>query len=100
MVTVGWKRKVQKHGNSLQVTLPSELCEALGIIDGDIVTLAVEENSIIIEKGNNKCKHCYGTGSCRCSACAKASGTFLTRPVLIPVTCSVCGGSGKLELKR
>ena len=99
MARVQWKRKIQKRGGSLQVTLPNEICTALDLKDKDEVLIFCEEDTMIIRKESDRCPHCYGTGSCRCSACAKKF-RLLDRPVLIPVTCSVCEGSGKLELEK
>jgi bifunctional DNA-binding transcriptional regulator/antitoxin component of YhaV-PrlF toxin-antitoxin module len=96
MARIQWKRKVQKRGGSLQVTLPNEICSALSLEEGDDVTIYSEEDCLIIRKESDKCPHCYGVGTCRCSACAKKY-RLLERPVLIPVTCSVCEGSGKLK---
>lgn len=99
MSRVQWKRRVQKRGGSLQVTLPNEICKALSLNDKDEVLIYCEEDSLIIRKESDRCPHCYGTGTCRCSACAKKF-RLLDRPVLIPVTCSVCNGSGKMRVKK
>jgi len=99
MGRVQWKRRIQKRGGSLQVTLPNEICKALDLNDKDEVLIYCEEDSLIIRKESDRCPHCFGTGSCRCSACAKEF-RLLERPVLIPVTCSVCNGSGKVITKK
>ncbi len=99
MSRVQWKRRIQKRGGSLQVTLPNEICKALGLDDKDEVLIYCEEESLIIRKESDRCPHCFGTGTCRCSACAKRF-RLMERPVLIPVTCSVCNGSGRLEKKN
>ncbi len=99
MGRVQWKRRIQKRGGSLQVTLPNEICSALGLADKDEVLIYCEEDSLIIRKESDRCPHCYGTGTCRCSACAKKF-RLLERTVLIPVTCSVCNGSGKVIPKK
>jgi bifunctional DNA-binding transcriptional regulator/antitoxin component of YhaV-PrlF toxin-antitoxin module len=99
MGRVQWKRRIQKRGGSLQVTLPNEICTALNLTDKDEVLIYCEEDSLIIRKESDRCPHCYGTGTCRCSACAKKF-RLIERPVLIPVTCSVCDGSGKAKTKK
>ena len=96
MGRIQWKRRIQKRGGSLQVTLPNEICTALDLKDKDEVLIYCEEDTLVIRKESDSCPHCYGTGTCRCSACAKGL-TLVERPVLIPVTCSVCGGSGKAK---
>jgi hypothetical protein len=53
--------------------------------------------TVLIEDVRDFCTHCNGFGSCRCASCAEKSGRTLTRrPVVIPVKCGVCKGSGKL----
>jgi bifunctional DNA-binding transcriptional regulator/antitoxin component of YhaV-PrlF toxin-antitoxin module len=99
MGRIQWKRKIQKRGGSLQVTLPNEICTALDLNDKDEVVIYSEEDSIVIRKESDRCPHCFGTGTCRCSACAKKY-RILERPVLIPVTCSVCDGKGKVAIKE
>lgn len=99
MGRIQWKRRVQKRGGSLQVTLPNEICKALSLNDKDEVLIYCEEDSLIIRKESDRCPHCFGTGTCRCSACAKKF-RLIERPVLIPVTCSVCNGSGKISTKQ
>ncbi len=99
MGRIQWKRRIQKRGGSLQVTLPNEICKALDLNDKDEVLIYCEEDSLIVRKESDRCPHCFGTGSCRCSACAKKF-RLLERPVLIPVTCSVCNGSGKVITKK
>lgn len=99
MGRIQWKRRVQKRGGSLQVTLPNEICKALSLNDKDEVLIYCEEDSLIIRKESDRCPHCFGTGTCRCSACAKKF-RLIERPVLIPVTCSVCNGSGKINTKQ
>jgi bifunctional DNA-binding transcriptional regulator/antitoxin component of YhaV-PrlF toxin-antitoxin module len=94
MGRVQWNRRIQKRGGSLQVTLPNEICKALDLKDKDEVLIYLEEDTLIIRKESDRCPHCYGTGTCRCSACAKKFRLF-DRPILIPVTCTVCNGSGK-----
>jgi bifunctional DNA-binding transcriptional regulator/antitoxin component of YhaV-PrlF toxin-antitoxin module len=95
MGRVQWNRRIQKRGGSLQVTLPNEICKALDLKDKDEVLIYFEEDSLIIRKETDRCPHCYGNGTCRCSACAKKL-RIIQRPIVIPVTCSVCNGSGKV----
>lgn len=99
MGRVQWKRRIQKRGGSLQVTLPNEICNALELNDKDEVLIYCEEDSLIIRKESDRCPHCYGTGTCRCSACAKKY-RLLERPVIIPVTCTVCKGTGRSPVER
>jgi bifunctional DNA-binding transcriptional regulator/antitoxin component of YhaV-PrlF toxin-antitoxin module len=94
MGRIQWKRRIQKRGGSLQVTLPNEICKALDLKDKDEVLIYCEEDSLIIRKESDRCSHCFGTGTCRCTACAKKY-RLVDRPILIPVTCSVCNGTGK-----
>jgi bifunctional DNA-binding transcriptional regulator/antitoxin component of YhaV-PrlF toxin-antitoxin module len=99
MGRIQWKRRIQKRGGSLQVTLPNEICKALDLKDKDEVKIYCEEDSLIIRKETDRCPHCYGTGTCRCNACAKKF-RVMDRPILIPVTCSVCNGSGSMNEKE
>jgi bifunctional DNA-binding transcriptional regulator/antitoxin component of YhaV-PrlF toxin-antitoxin module len=96
MSRVSWKRRIQKRGGSLQVALPNEICNALDLKDKDEVQIYCEEDTLIVRKESDRCSHCYGTGTCRCSACAKKF-RLMGRPILIPVTCTVCNGSGKSQ---
>ena len=45
------KRKVVKIGNSLRVTIPTEICETLRLIHGDTLEFAATNGDIIIRKG-------------------------------------------------
>lgn len=51
---IKWRRKVQKHGDSLQVTIPTEICEAFKIKEGDIVLINVEGERTFISKATNR----------------------------------------------
>lgn len=45
------KRKVVKIGNSLRVTLPTEICQLLKLDAGDALEFSASNGDIIIHKG-------------------------------------------------
>jgi AbrB family looped-hinge helix DNA binding protein len=44
------RRKVVKIGNSLRVTLPSEICETLKLGAGDVLEFSATNDDIVIRK--------------------------------------------------
>lgn len=50
MVEIGWIRKLQKHGNSLQLTIPPEVCNGFGLKEGDTVKIIVEGDHAYFSK--------------------------------------------------
>jgi len=44
------KVKIAKMGNSIRMTIPKPVVEALGWADGDIVGVGVEDNKMVVEK--------------------------------------------------
>jgi len=45
------KRKIVKIGNSLRVTMPTEICEQLRLNAGDTLEFTASNGDIIIRKG-------------------------------------------------
>ena len=75
-------KPISSSGNSGRIYLPPQY---IGL-----------RATILIEDIRDFCSHCNGFGYCRCANCATASGrTFVRRPVVIPVKCNYCNGTGK-----
>jgi len=49
-MSVEFKIKVVKIGNSLRITIPKEITEFLKIIEGDTVILTVNDGNIYVKK--------------------------------------------------
>jgi putative addiction module antidote len=47
------KRKIVKIGNSLRVTLPTEICEPLHLKAGDTLEFAATNGEIVIRKAKS-----------------------------------------------
>lgn len=47
---IKFKIKVVKIGNSLRVTIPKEIVEAIKLKAGDLVNISLNNNQIIIQK--------------------------------------------------
>ena len=43
-------RKIRRVGSSLIISLPSQICEAFDISEGDIAEIVITESKIIITK--------------------------------------------------
>jgi AbrB family looped-hinge helix DNA binding protein len=57
-MSVKFKMKIVKVGNSLRVTIPKEIVEAVRLRAGDSVNISLEGNQIVIGKiaGRNQAK--------------------------------------------
>lgn len=53
-MAVKFKIKVVKVGNSLRVTIPKEIAEAIEVKAGDLVNISLENSRIIICKASKK----------------------------------------------
>jgi putative addiction module antidote len=51
-MAVKFKIKVVKVGNSLRVTIPKEIAEAIKVKTGDLVNISLENSRIIICKAS------------------------------------------------
>jgi putative addiction module antidote len=49
-MAVKFKIKVVKIGNSLRITIPKEVAEAINLKAGDLVDISLENNCIIVHK--------------------------------------------------
>jgi len=42
--------KAVKIGNSIKVTIPQEICEALGLKEGNILGVSINDSQVIVRK--------------------------------------------------
>lgn len=49
-MSVEFKMKLVKVGNSLRVTIPLEICDALGLNAGDTLGLSLVDNGVRVRK--------------------------------------------------
>ncbi len=47
---VEFKMKLVKVGNSLRVTIPTEICDALKLVEGDTLGLTLTDGEIKVKK--------------------------------------------------
>ena len=51
---IQFERKVFTSGGSLRVNIPVEIAKSLGIQEGDIVVLSVDDSHMVLEKKKGK----------------------------------------------
>lgn len=52
-MSVKFKMKIVKIGNSLRVTIPKEIAEAVRLRVGDLVSISLENSQIIVSKASD-----------------------------------------------
>lgn len=50
LTTIEFRMKAVKIGNSIKVTIPQEICEALGVKEGNILGVSVDDSRVVVRK--------------------------------------------------
>lgn len=85
-------RKLQRHGNSVVLPIPSKF-KAAGFTLGKpvVITLVGGELHVALSE-YTVCDHCQGNRTCRCRLCTGSNDE-----PLVASTCTRCKGTGRRD---